>query len=242
MSIYYEGDGITLHHASCLEETRWLAEGDVLVTDPPYGRAWRQGRLKRKGGRGYETESVARAGIVGDESTEVRDRVLEAWGEERMAVVFGDLMLPPPSGTRLVGIYAKPGDAGMRGAIGGMRRDAEAIYLLGSRWGAGLGGRSSIFRTTVPTVGAASGLVAQSGGHPHAKPLDVLRALISLTPGGTVADPFAGSGSTLVAARFLGRTAVGVEIEERFCEMAARRLSQGLLDFDALGGDERRPA
>jgi hypothetical protein len=154
--------------------------------------------------------------------------VLALWGQ-RPAVIFGDLMLTPPSGTKLVGVYKKPVDAGLRGAIGGVRRDAEAIYLMNS-WKSGIGGRSSVFATRASNIGNPVGIVARSGGHPHAKPGDVMADLLGLTSG-IAADPFAGSGSTLVAAKALGRKAIGVEIEERYCELAARRLAQGVLDF-----------
>lgn len=173
--------------------------------------------------------SDARAGILNDHSTETRDAALRMWGVAP-AVVFGDLMLAPPSGTKLTAIYRKPPDAGARGAIAGVRRDAEAIYFVG-KWASGIGGRSSIFATTAPAIGGPSGIVARAGGHPHAKPLDVLAALVDLCPPGVIADPFAGSGSTLVAAKQLGRKAIGVELDERYCEAAARRLSQGVLDF-----------
>jgi len=213
---YYVDEAVTLYLGDCREITAWL-EADVLVTDPPYGRAWRQGALKR-------SKSDGHAGIVGDADTASRDAVLTAWAD-RPGVVFGDLMLAPPEGTRLVLVYRKPPNAGTRGAMGGWRRDAEAVYLTGS-WSTGLGGRSSIVSTRARSQGNPSSPQGRFE-HPHAKPTDVMEQLISACPPGVVADPFAGSGSTLLAARAQGRKSIGVEIEERYCEVIAKRLAQG---------------
>jgi len=212
---YYQDETVTLYLGDCRAVMDWLA-ADVLVTDPPYGRGWKQGAEPSKNGEQHD-------GIAGDEDTSLRDWALAAWGG-RTAVVFGDLMLAPPAGNKLTMAYRKPPNAGTRGAMARFRRDLEAIYLLGS-WPSGIGGRTSLLETGARSQGGANGTPGRYG-HPHAKPVDVMETLIGACPPGVIADPFAGSGSTLVAARNLGRRAIGVEVDERYCERAARRLSQ----------------
>lgn len=76
------------------------------------------------------------------------------------------------------------------------------------------------------SIGATN---AERVGHPTQKPLAVMRWTLGLMPPGTVLDPYAGSGTTLVAAKSLNRRAIGVECVERYCEAAANRLRQEVL-------------
>ena len=69
-------------------------------------------------------------------------------------------------------------------------------------------------------------------GHPAEKPVELLSRIIIKSGGELILDPFLGSGSTLVAAKLNGRRAIGIEIEERYCEIAARRLAQSVFEFD----------
>jgi site-specific DNA-methyltransferase (adenine-specific) len=219
---YYADDLVTLYLGDCREVTEWLA-ADVLVTDPPYGICWRSGRGTRK-------IPVDRTGqIDGDGNTALRDDVLALW--PTLAIAFGDLKITRPARTAQTLIYRKPPSSGTYGTAAGFRHDVEAIYLIG-RWPRGMGGQSSVICTGARESGGPTG-AATRYGHPHAKPVDVMETLIAACPPGVIADPFAGSGSTLVAARNQGRQAIGVELEERYCEMAVRRLSQEVLALNA---------
>ena len=213
---YYEDDLVTLYHGDCREVTAWL-EADVLVTDPPYGIAW----SKR---HNEAAQSKAHAGIANDQDVTLRDWALAAWGS-RPAIAFGSFRAPFPPGVKQTLVWRKPVDAGVVGSTTGYRTDTELIFLLGDHPRRN-SERSSVFITN-------GGVAAYRTGHPHSKPTGLLERLIEWVPG-VVADPFAGSGSTLVAAKSLGRKAVGVEFDEAYCEIAAKRLAQDTL----FGGAE----
>jgi DNA modification methylase len=228
---YFDDGQVRLFLGDCREVAEWLA-ADVLVTDPPYGRGWKQGETRlrdRSGNRTRRGASDRHGGIAGDKDTAVRDAALALWGA-RQAVVFGDPLVDRPANAKQALGYRKPADGGNKGTFGGFLRDLELIYLTGP-WPAGLNGRSSVLVSGARLIGSPFGTAARYG-HPHAKPVDVMEQLITACPPGVIADPFAGSGSTLVAARNLGRWAIGVEVEERYAEAAARRLSQ----TDLFGG------
>lgn len=217
MTPYYADDLVTLYLGDSREVDEWLA-ADVLVTDPPYGIKWREGGLHSQ----RSTRSTAAQSIKGDESTAARDSVLAAWGE-KPAVVFGSWREPrPPRCTHRL-IWHKAGRSPGVAPAAWFPNDEE-IYLIGSGW---LGSPTPTVITTTEARHMQPTLI----GHPTPKPIGLMSRLIEKSPAGTIADPFAGSGSTLIAAKQLGRKAIGVELEERYCEIAARRLSQDVLDF-----------
>lgn len=205
---YYQDDAVTLYHGDCREITAWL-DADVLVTDPPYGMAYVSGWSKPRP-------------ITGDATTEIRDAVITLWGT-RPAIVFGRWSEPRPTGVRARLVWDKGEWPGMGDLGFPWGPSDEEIYVLGSGW---VGKREGTVLRANRLGGAAS------ADHPTPKPIALMERLVAKCPAGVIADPFAGSGSTLIAARNLGRRAIGVEIEERYCEVIAKRLSQGVLDFE----------
>lgn len=215
MSPYYQDDWVTLYHGDARDLAPHLT-AHVMVTDPPYGIAWT---------RSNNTSSQSRphAGIANDHDTTARDDLMETFADLPQ-IVFGSPSLTPPTTTQHIAVYEKPTDAGIVGSTIGLRRDVEMIYFCGP-WPKATPHRGSVFRTTI----AGNRGIPHTGDHPHVKAPDVMRTLIELCPPGVIIDPFAGSGTTLRAAKDLGRHAIGIEIDETYCEVAARRLGQEVL-------------
>ena len=209
---YYEDDAVTLYHGDCLEHPEWWTGADVLVTDPPYGMAYQSGWVRDRTDRA----------IAGDDTTGVRDAALHAWGN-RPALIFGTWRAERPRDARTLLIWDK-GLVGMGALDLPWGPSHEEIYVLGTGF-VGKRGKSVLH------IQGLTSTDPERFGHPTPKPVPLMETLIAHCPPGCIADPFAGSGSTLVAAKLLGRKAVGVELEEKYCEIAARRLSQGVLDF-----------
>lgn len=214
MKPYYTDDLVTLYHGDCLEITEWLA-ADVLVTDPPYGMDFQSGQRK-----GEKLDRVA-----GDEDTRVRDAALSLWGADRPALVFGRWSVPAPAGERQRLIWAKGANPGMGDLSMPWGPAHEDIHVLGRGWdrqGTGLKRVGSVINTTSVRGGAAG--EENAWGHPTPKPVSVMEALIARCPSGVIADPFAGSGATIIATLNQGRRIIAVELEERYCATIVRRI------------------
>lgn len=214
---YYQDENVTLYLGNCLEITEWLT-ADVLVTDPPYGVAWRSGGMSN-------ANVPIQTTIENDENTIVRDKALELWGK-RPALVFGSWRIERPKGVNNRLIWHKAAN------IPAMRTSAwysadEEIYQLGT----GFGGKPE--QNVIVTHDRRDGAYGEVAklGHPTPKPVDLMSRLVEKCPPGIIADPFSGAGATLLAARNLGRQAIGVEMEEKYCETIARRLSQMAFEF-----------
>ena len=224
MSIYYQDEWVTLYLGDCLTEHREWLEADVLITDPPYGV---DGHLSfgYKGRRPAAGFQRTNARPEWDRTLKARDAVIDAWGGRPYAVFGSPARLDGALPCREFPLIWDKGTVGMGDVSFPWGRGYEIVYVNGPGWS---GRRES------PIIRAQhSPSAAIKMGHPTPKPESLMAAIITKAPSGIIADPFAGSGSTLVAAKALGRRAIGVEIDERYCETAAKRLAQGALDFGA---------
>lgn len=211
---YYQDSAVTIYHGDC-REIFPLIEADVMVSDVPYGIAYRSG---------WRRTELANS-IKGDQDTSLRDWVLQLWAD-RPALIFGSWKMPRPAGTHTRLIWDTKGALGMGDLSVPWKPSDQEIYVLGK----GFTGRRD---SNVLTVAPVQSMGRNGRVHPHQKPGELMRRLIEKCPHGVIVDPFMGSGSTLRAAKDIGRRAIGIEIEERYCEIAARRMAQEVLPLSA---------
>ena len=240
MTPYYSDDLVTIYHGDAAEVGPL---GDVLVTDPPYGTG------------SYVTDTDPAETLV-PWINRYDSAAIFGWPEDLVRLCFAAGRMPDDW------IVWWPTNAGLRswGPKGQTPRESEHIAIFGpARWvhGAATSANADkLVATPRPLGNKARGKVKRSAlgrrfgdvwtdaspglgfqshlrRHPNEKPLDVMVRLLSVVAAGVVFDPFMGSGTTLEAAKRLGQKAIGVELNEAHCEIAAKRCSQEVLGLSA---------
>jgi site-specific DNA-methyltransferase (adenine-specific) len=220
---YYDDQGITIWHGDCRDVLpRIGGTTDLLLTDPPYGVTYESNMAVGRGRMPITNDGTRLSLALYREVLPQIDahHVLwftrwDAWPD-----VWGILGHRYPIRGLLVWDKGSPGmgDLDHWGCSYELVASAGAGKLTGGRDG-------SVLRFT--------GVSPNQRNHPTEKPVSLLSYLITKLAPMSVLDPFMGSGSTLRAAKDRGVPAVGIESEERYCEIAARRLAQEVLPLGA---------
>ena len=213
MKPYYDRDGITIYHGDCRDMLPELPKVDLVLTDPPYGAI---GGSKAIGGSGF---------------VEVNEYDL-SWDDE------------PISDELLALVMSKGKNQIIRGANYFWHNFEPTNSLIlwdkkcqngwpdtfsdGELAWTSYGKKLVIHRQL--WVGALRNGDCYKRLHPTQKPIELMRFCIEYAGDvQTILDPFMGSGTTLRAAKDLGRKAIGIEIKEKYCEIAVKRLAQEVM-------------
>jgi DNA modification methylase len=210
MKPYYEHAGITIYHGDCRDILPSLPKVDLVLTDPPYGVGCNYGLF-------IDTPENVRSLVS---STipfciSISKRTILTCATRQIG------LYPEPTWIlcwlNRAGSYANPWGFTCWQPILCYGKDPYLENRKGSR----------------PDVIEHSE-TSEKFDHPCPKPIGFWKKVVargSVLQTDTILDPFMGSGTTLVAAKDLGRRAIGIEIEEKYCEIAAKRLSQEVFDF-----------
>ena len=212
---YYEHAGITIYNADCREILPHLPKVDLVLTDPPYG-------IGEAAGRNKSRSNAAVAKDYGDSAWD--DAPPAAWvlmllrELSRYQIIFGGNYYGLPASSCWLVWDKLNGDNDFADCELAWTNLPKAVRRIQWRWAGMLQENMA---------------AKEFREHPTQKPVGVMKWALSQAPDdcGLILDPFMGSGTTLVAAKRLGRRAIGIEIEEKYCAIAAKRLSQEVLDF-----------
>ena len=211
---YFRDEAVVIYHADCRDILPLMPKVDLVLTDPPWGSNTNTDSRRFTGGNRALRRGEGRddwGHIEGDD--EPFDPL--PWLECAPAVLWGanHFAASLPVGTWLVWVKRAPH------LYGSFLSDCELAWQSG---GAGVYAYEEQF--------PPPSRMREGNGqclHPTQKPLGLMKWCLERFPNAqTILDPFMGSGTTLRAAKDLGRYAIGIEIEERYCEIAAKRMAQ----------------
>ena len=213
MKPYYEEKGITIYHGDCREILPTLPLVDLVLTDPPYG----------VGLNAFDDDfTVGPEGLIKCQSS-----IAAVFMSPRRVVEFANAIAISWDFERILWMEKS---ADISFPWRGWLMNSEAILIFSkpnAQWR-----EPERYSRDCYRVGPWG-----KQGHPNAKPPSVVRDIILKLGGDLILDPFMGSGTTLRAAKDLGLQAIGIEIEERYCEIAAKRLRQEVFDFSGNTGE-----
>lgn len=240
MKPYYEENGITIYHELCEDVLpQWDWPVDHIITDPPYSESVHANHVSGEGRNGKYGE-IKDLQFESISASDIAFYVKRFPLPKRWTLIFSDVeschlwrLALVDRGLQYVrtGAWVKsantPQFTGDRPAAG-----FESITIAHpsgrKRWNGH--GSPAVWKHQVVKGGTCE---TEPRYHTTQKPESLMRELVMLFTdhGETILDPFMGSGTTLMAAKRLGRKAVGIECEERYCEIAANRLRQEVLTF-----------
>jgi len=221
LKYFYADDAVVIIHGDCRESVPGLGRFDLVLTDPPYGVKRDKG-FDGANGFGGSGKPISRRRHEDDDwdSDRPPDSLLQ-----RVAIDSGDLCIMW-GGNFFADILPRSTHWIFWDKLQTMPTfgDGELAWTSSKR--------KSITKVTVEW----NGLLGREGvrSHPTQKPTSLMTWCIEnySKPEHTILDPFMGSGTTLRAAKDLGRKAIGIEIEEKYAEIAAKRMSQEVLNFN----------
>jgi DNA modification methylase len=218
---YYDQGGITIYHGDCREVLPTIGRVDSLISDPPYGIGF-TGYLSHKDDAAVYPDFILP--IIESAESHIENGYCCVMQSAKWASKWAMLV---PRDWRLIALPKN---------FVQMNMDKRLVHATDYAllWSIG---DTPLRRGTAPRdwfLCNTSDMSRKVRGHPCPRPLDGMKYLVGCAsePGWTVLDPFAGSGTTLHAAKELNRRAIGIEIEERYCEIAAKRLAQGVLGLE----------
>ena len=231
---YYQDEHVTLYHARCEDVLPSMWGFGLVLTSPPYN-------LRGDGNNPGGTYMDLKYRSHGDDMP--HDEYV-AWQQDVLRMCWGALT---DDGAIFYNHKPRVGGDEVRLPLELVPDGMPVRQVVVWDRGSGFNRQFSYFvpahewvlvvakpawRSTTRSVDDVWRIPFETGGeHPAPFPLSLATLAIGSTSANAVLDPFAGSGTTLVAAKSLGRYSVGIELDERYCEIAAKRLSQGVLDF-----------